>query len=271
MGLALHNYQSDNRVFPPSLFGVDPASSNRYDAFSVYARLMPYLDQASVARQIRWSGDANQPATMYDGEIPEMPELRCPSEIGIANKGASFGFSTGVLPGPYPAMAPMPASLIALVGAFTLVPAEPQQFRDGLSHTVGASEIRFGSGGAFDPSRDSAKVNVSGISPNVIATPNFWINQCQAVTAPVSNWEALHGHAWIDATHLFYGHILPPNARVIDCQDGTQVGAFAARSYHAQVTHSLLMDGNVRGFSNSIAIRVWWALGTRAGQDFVEH
>ena len=99
VGLALHNYQSDNRVFPPSLFGVYLGSS-RYDTFSVYARLMPYLDQAAVARRIRWTGDANQPATIYDGEIPELPELRCPNEIGTANKGASFGFSTGVLPAP---------------------------------------------------------------------------------------------------------------------------------------------------------------------------
>lgn len=271
VGLALHNYQVDNQVFPPSLFGLDLASSNRYDTFSVYARLMPYLDQAAVAQRIRWVGDANQPATIFDGEIPEMPELRCPSEFGIASKGASFGFSTGVLPGPYPAVDLMPASLKSLVGAFTLLPATPQHFRDGLSQTVGMSEIRFGSGGGFDSSRDAAKVNVSGASPIVVATPNFWINQCQAVTAPVANWDASHGHAWIDATRLYYGHILPPNTPVIDCQDGTQVGAFAARSYHKQVIHSLLMDGNVRGFSNSIAIRVWWALGTRAGQDLVEH
>lgn len=270
VGLALHNYQASNQVFPPSLFGADLGPPSRYDAFSVYARLMPYLDQAAVARRIRWTGDFNQPTTIYDGDIPTLSELRCPSEVGNASRGASFGLSTGTLPGPYPAIDPLPNSVRRLVGAFTLLPATPQQFQDGLSQTIGLSEIRFGSGGPYDPSRDAAQVNVGGVSPNITVQPSFWIGQCQAVTTPVNNWGASHGHAWIDATCLFYGHILPPNSRVIDCQDGTQTGALAARSYHEQTTHSLLMDGNVRGFSNSIALRVWWALGTRAGQDFVE-
>lgn len=271
VGLALQNYQSGYQVFPPSLFGVDPVTLNRYDTFSVYARLLPFLDQASVSSRIRWTGDANHPATIYDGEIPNMPEFRCPSEIGTANKGASFGFSTGVLPGPYPAIEPLPDSLKLLVGAFTLFPSAPQQFRDGLSQTIGVSEIRFGSGGPFDPSRDAVKINLNSASPVATLSPNFWVSQCQAVAAPVSNWDALHGHAWIDATRLFYGHILPPNSRVVDCQDDNiQAGAFAARSYHHQKTHSLFMDGNVRGFSDSIALRVWWALGTRAGSDVAE-
>jgi hypothetical protein len=46
-------------------------------------------------------------------------------------------------------------------------------------------------------------------------------------------------------------------------------GIIPARSYHVGLVHSLLMDGSVRNFSNNIDVRVWQALGTRAGRDLV--
>jgi hypothetical protein len=46
-------------------------------------------------------------------------------------------------------------------------------------------------------------------------------------------------------------------------------GIIPARSYHVGLVHALLMDGSVRNFSNNIDVRVWQALGSRAGRDLV--
>ncbi|MFM8223324.1 MAG: H-X9-DG-CTERM domain-containing protein [Planctomycetaceae bacterium] len=38
-----------------------------------------------------------------------------------------------------------------------------------------------------------------------------------------------------------------------------------SRSYHVGIVQSLMMDGSVRSISNSLDVRVWQGLGSRAG------
>ena len=42
-------------------------------------------------------------------------------------------------------------------------------------------------------------------------------------------------------------------------------GVFTARSFHIGIVQGLLIDGSVRGFSDSIDRGVWRAAGTRRG------
>ncbi len=271
IGLALQNYQATYQVFPPATFGLDPGPPDRCDDFSVYARLMPFLDQSAIHRRIRWNGDGRDLPSLFDGIVPDLSELHCPSEIANPLGGASFAFSTGVLPGPYPAFDPLPDPLKRLVGAFNLLVGSPQQFQDGLSHTVGVAEIRIGSNGPFDPSRDAAWVNTAGLPLFTTGQPQFWINQCSSVSAPVTSWDAKRGHLWLIYPGLNYSHILTPNTPVIDCHAWRHHGLFSSRSYHPQMVHAALMDGSVRKVSNSISAQIWWALGTRAGRDSSDH
>lgn len=266
IGLALHSYEATHSVFPPALFGVTQ-QLNRIDYFSPYSRLLHFLDQSSVAQRVNWTGDWRQPATLFHGEVPGLPELYCPSDPGIPRLGASFGFSTGVLPGPYPPSEQLPDPFKPLVGCFTLLCIRSGDIRDGLSNTIGMAEIRTGSGSGFDVERDIVICSTATTPPGVSVSPNFWINLCRNITSPVSTWENRRGHTWLTSELLFYSHILPPNASIVDCVSQHDEGLFTTRSFHPGLSHSLVMDGSVRGIANSIDTKIWWALGTRQGQE----
>src|SRR5438874_3129530 len=46
IGLALHNYESTNRKYPPA--GLYPVGTIANDVYSVQARLLPYLEQGNL-------------------------------------------------------------------------------------------------------------------------------------------------------------------------------------------------------------------------------
>ena len=262
IGLALHSYEATNFVYPPALFGAAP-QSNRTDYFSPYSRLLSYLDQSSVARKVNLSGNTNQPGSVFQGEVPGLPELQCPSDSSISRSGASFGFSTGALPGPYPLVAQLPDAYKPLVGCFTLLCIRPSDIRDGLSNTIGMSEIRSGSGGGFDVERDVVIVTAAQDA----LSPTYWVNRCRGVTSPVPRWENRRGHNWLTSELLFYSHILPPNSPIVDCTTERFEGLLTTRSFHPGICHALVMDGSVRGIGNSVDTKVWWAWGTRQGRE----
>lgn len=266
IGLALHSYEATYSLYPPGLFGVTQ-QMNRSDYFSPYARLLSHLDQSAVAQRVNWSGDFAQPATLFQGEVPGLPELHCPSDPGVPRLGASFGFSTGVLPAPHPPEGLQPSSLQPLVGCFTLLCIGPKNIRDGLSNTIGMSEIRSGSGGGFDVERDVVIYSAATAPSGNTSSPSYWINLCRSTTSPVTSWENGRGHTWLTSELLFYSHILPPNAPIVDCAFERHDGLFTTRSFHPGMCHVLVMDGSVRGIANSVDTKVWWAWGTRQGQE----
>ena len=47
-------------------------------------------------------------------------------------------------------------------------------------------------------------------------------------------------------------------------------GVLTARSWHGGMVNSCMMDGSVHSIGNSIDIRIWQALGTRAGREVAE-
>ena len=268
IGLALHSYEATNSVYPPGIFGFS-STSNRIDYFSPYARLLSHLDQTPVAQRVNWGGNFAQPATLFRGEVPGLPELKCPSDPGVTRLGASFAFSTGALPGPYPLFEQLPDPLKPFVGCFTLLCTRSSDIRDGLSNTIGMSEIRNGSGGGFDIERDVVLFSAATAPAGNSTSPSYWINLCRTVTSPVTSYENRRGHTWLTSELLFYSHIQPPNAPIVDCAFPHFEGLFTARSFHPGMSHALVMDGSVRRVSNSVEATTWWALGTRQGREVV--
>lgn len=263
LGLALLNYESTHSVFPPAAFTTASPSATRSDDFSVYARLLPFVEKATIHRQVNWSADGADPSSMFNGPLPDIADFRCPSASGRAPTGASFAFSTGVLPLPVPAT----DELLRLGGAFHVMVTTPAHFPDGLSNTIGISEIRFGSLGEFDPFRDAVSVTVPGVDASTLYSPSFWIAKCATVTPPVLGWNAHRGQNWLRYDSVVYSHILTPNTPVVDCAIWPDHGLYSARSDHSEKVHSATMDGAVRAVANTISTRVWWALGTRSGAE----
>ncbi|WP_437188040.1 DUF1559 domain-containing protein [Planctomicrobium sp. SH668] len=92
------------------------------------------------------------------------------------------------------------------------------------------------------------------------------------------DWTQYKGHSWMYSDswqkHV-YAHLMPPNtislaaysSDTFRCHEGD--GAIAASSDHTGGVHLAMMDGSVRFVSNSIALPIWWAIGTKSGGETV--
>jgi prepilin-type processing-associated H-X9-DG protein len=75
-----------------------------------------------------------------------------------------------------------------------------------------------------------------------------------------------------------YNHVFPPNAVFPDCSyfgaahmDEDQIGVFAARSLHGHGVNCVMMDGSVRFVTAKVDIRLWRAIGSRAGAETISN
>ena len=81
IGLALHNYQATANVFPPS-FCIGATTGG---AWSIHARILPYLDQANAFKKADLSVSYSSPPNSTSGiTAQELPIYRCPSEVNTA-------------------------------------------------------------------------------------------------------------------------------------------------------------------------------------------
>src|SRR4051794_30370609 len=84
IGLALHNYQTTLRRFPPA--GFYPQAATSGDAWSVHAVILPYIEQANLYRQV----DFSLPGNVQDAVTRQrIPIYVCPSEVNDKMKEAT--------------------------------------------------------------------------------------------------------------------------------------------------------------------------------------
>ncbi|GIX04747.1 MAG: prepilin-type N-terminal cleavage/methylation domain-containing protein [Planctomycetaceae bacterium] len=300
IGLALHNYESSHRMLP-GLYSYGTANSGNY---SVQAQLLPYMDQATLHHLIDFSvkmqigccpGDLDPVIVPVASKV--LPIFLCPSDSG----GPTFQVRTGTTGGAtgridiyagtnyhvnqgtavgtlYDARLPTDG----LVWANSSV--KFAHITDGLSNTAAFSESVFGRPQQSVPAptndfeRRRTYINVACIwaSNTVPPTTPGLANGYQspnnpadfeAATVPISRgWAGQRGAGWIHGREYWtcYHHYHQPNSHVPDM--GTcGWGIFAARSEHTGGVHTLLCDGSVRFVSENIDLRLWRALGTRAG------
>ena len=271
---ALQNYESAKGVLPP--FAELPRTTT-FQPFSAQARLLDYLEQASLANLIDFT--VAVPFTAH----PEVARMRvatymCPSEENdrervtptlvyypinyCLNEGTWFIYD--------------PVSDEAGDGPFA--PNRTYRFAeitDGLSKTLGVSEVKV-----YQPNLwDTSKPDALGVAPP--ATP--------ADLAPYHGGTFdFNGHTeWVegDVHETGFTTTFAPNAEVsyvdgvvtynIDLtslRDGESTtlptyAAVTARSFHPGAVNAAMLDGSVRTVSDSIDLAVWRAAGTRAGEE----
>lgn len=123
----------------------------------------------------------------------------------------------------------------------------------------------------YSPHRDTAFVTIPPFY-----TPDEVRSACRAVqlteSSPHYSWG---GATWLLNGYAFtwYNHVLGPNSRVPDCTNGGErlpQSATTARSFHPGGVNAATADSAVRFISESIDPSIWFALGSRAGQDVVD-
>ncbi len=272
VGVALHNYQSSVGRFPP--ITVLPIGQT-FQPWSAHARLLPYLEETGLAELIDWKKTPEFTGNPLAAKT-RVATYMCPGEINdrerqtptlthyplnyVFNQGTWFIYD--------------PTNGDVGDGAFMPNRAfRAAEFTDGLSKTLAASEAKAYQSNIWDTLQPSAK----GVAPPT--TP--------AELQPYfgGTFDS-NGHTeWVegDVHETGFTTTFTPNLEVpytdngvtysIDLtsvRDGESAtaltyAAVTARSYHAGLVNTLWMDGSVRPIVDDIDLRVWRALGTRAG------
>lgn len=271
--LAMHNYESSLRRYPP---GMVLTAGSPSDSWSAQARVLPYIEQDNLYDDISFGRGYNSSPNIKTTRIET---YQCPSEVntdlrysnGVAiHHPLNYGVNMGVW------FVYDPLSQRGGQGVFY-----PNSFSthasitDGTSNTVCASEVR-----TFNPYyRDSRVVpSTSGVAD---MTP----------LCGVGSLKTTSGHTeWVDGRvhQTGFTGMFGPNAdyfcstphgdlyadwtssREGKTTDQPTYAAVTTRSYHSGLVNSAMMDGSVRVVSDEIELRVWQALCTRAAGDFTK-
>lgn len=277
IGLALHNYNSAVKLFPP--ISVLPSGST-FEPYSAQVRILPYLEQLNLAKLVDWSKGAQFTANPTLART-RVPIYLCPSEINdrarltptLTHYPLNYGFNEGTWFIYDPLTGNVGDGAFHPNRAFTSA-----DFRDGLSNTLAAAEVK-----AYQPNLwDTNNPSTLGVPPPADAA---------AASAYFGGTFDSNGHTeWVEGdvhesgftTTFTPNAALPytnagityPSIDITSMRDGesTTVPTYAAviaRSYHSGLVNVLMMDGSSRSVSDSVDLRVWRAAGTRATRENV--
>jgi prepilin-type N-terminal cleavage/methylation domain-containing protein len=273
IGLACHNYESTNEMFP----SVIPNP----EAGSPIMTMLSYFEQANkynqIVKGINLNGAGNEAVRGQD-----IPILLCPSDPSSARFSVTVAGVTQTV-----GRTNYHASLgghgnwrnnDGLSGMFyhngsATVPAvgvRHADVTDGLSNTAMYSEIRRGLTAATNATAaGTSKTRVAQLDFNTWDAGPRAVSDvtrpsgCDSAATP-SDYTGLQYYRNLVWT-AYYTHTVPPNFQGLDCvrSVGLDSAHSAARSYHSGGVNVVRGDGSVSFVRDSIDPAVWRAFGTR--------
>ena len=295
LALAVHNYESVRRHFPPSMIhtpGTTFTSNN--GSWGILGRTLPYLEEGAAAVKVDLEKPWDQPPNSTTG-VPttRIAVFMCPTEkndtVRTKNNAAfvypfNYGFNFGTW-----------FVYDGLTGAGGNGSFHPNSkfragmFSDGLSKTLCVAEVKAFTpyvrntsdpGATYppttppdSPAQIAALAGGSPSDPKLGATTN----DCTGHT----EWPDGRVH------HAGFTTVFTPNTKVPHTVNGiehdidynsrqegssTTVKTFAAitsRSHHNGLVGVAMMDGSVRTVGDDVDRTVWRALSTRSGGEAV--
>jgi prepilin-type N-terminal cleavage/methylation domain-containing protein/prepilin-type processing-associated H-X9-DG protein len=279
MGLAMLNYESSYRVFPPSDVVVpDPATGllTRSLGFSVHARLLPFVEDEALQSLVNFSAAYNH-ASNDAARMTYVAMFVCPSDGGEnaasvpapgaptsyhANQGSGVVWSIVTDPSdPNFALGPPNGVLIRNGGV------KVSHVTDGMSHTAAFAERIVGDGSNGTVTEESDTFSPGTTHPGVEKA----YQDCLAVNITDLGRQGNSdiGFPWIRSYHstTIYYHNNTPNGR--SCMFPPGQIMTTASSRHTGGVNMMLCDGSARFISNEVSRPVWQALGSRNGGELV--
>jgi prepilin-type N-terminal cleavage/methylation domain-containing protein/prepilin-type processing-associated H-X9-DG protein len=267
IGLAMHNYESSRKAFPPG--------RNQYPkVVSAPARLLAYVEQENLQRLVNYDSTLADPQNVLASQT-KVGLFICPSDpaggqvAGMSDFGGNYVACNGAGALFDPVGNPLTYLTIPTGnGIFAQVPTRIGDITDGTSNTAAFSESTLGNGvvpanGALPSDPRLVILEVAGGNDT---TPV----DCDGLNG---TWAANRGGQWINGHfgNTLYNHYYTPNqVGKWDCGNKSHNKALtAARSYHSGGVNLLLADGSVRFVNDNIALTTWRALATRASGEVV--
>jgi prepilin-type N-terminal cleavage/methylation domain-containing protein/prepilin-type processing-associated H-X9-DG protein len=271
LALAAQNYHAAHAEFPPAATA-PPGRANHIVV------LLPFLDQNGVYLKFDMEKNVSFAGENAPARAQEVRGLLCPAD-------PSTGKKTELIDGE---MKPVgrnnylgnlgtnawwrnddPKTVGIFHHADKPSPTRLGQVTDGASQTALYAEVRRGN--VVSNAEDNVWVIPAGLwdsgLPQNDVTPT---DDCN-LSEESQDYRGLQYYRNLSWCSL-YTHTVPVNYNGRDCVRGTGLDRahIAARSYHSGGANVALCDGSVRLVPETIALKVWQAMGTRAGGDVAE-
>ncbi len=256
-----------------------------------FVSLLPFMEQQQIYDYAKARNFGPVPWSTYEGTwTVRIPSLLCPSDTELTqsafgNRSYSFCLGTTVYQNENE-WDPDPNGCYNNIGdpGARKRPYSFRDIRDGTSNTVAMSERRIGNNDLWYDVANVA-VDVVAASGDTSTITQEWYDACWATAAQyngrryndtgVTTYDAggtqnKPGQRWSDGRPYFAGFttIIPPNGPSCLTANGDWYrGVFTASSRHPTIVNVLMADGSVRQIGNSVDLRTWWGLGTRAGAE----
>jgi prepilin-type N-terminal cleavage/methylation domain-containing protein/prepilin-type processing-associated H-X9-DG protein len=266
LGLALHNYESANGVWPAQSTSPTTTAGATPPRGSWITQILPHVEAGAVFQlynpSLHWHDPANEAAVKS-----RIKTLLCPS-AGAGREGFEYTRFTSATPRFYLYGAPTDYTNVGGIGTALLAsltprpadgtgvllidrPVKVQEVTDGLSNTALVTEC------ANRPQLWQRRSRVTQLPP-----PVPWSSS--------SDQPFVTGGVW--ASHLkgFLIEGAGPDGKTnggacaVNCSNDNEV-----YSFHTGGANALLGDGSVRFLGESIDLRLMAALATRAGGETV--
>ncbi len=287
MGLALHNYHSTHDAFPMGATlgacGGSVGYTTTWNNWSAQTLLLNYVEQGPIYNAINfsvapvWPGDC--PMTVVNTTIYNMrvATFLCPSdgEAGLTKINsyhASYGASTN-------AISSNASGVFVNLSSIGI-----RDITDGSSNTVAFSEALVGAAIRDNKSRrNSPNHNGPPAGGNVASVFDNQNAVLAGIAACDKNWNSGTGYytnrrgerwGWGTTGVAMFNTIVTPNSKDhpwSSCRwNCNGCGADASHIVNATSNHPggvnvVMADGHVQFIKDSVAMRIWWSLGTRAG------
>lgn len=248
IGLAMHNYHDQFKVFPPG---------TQYGT-SLFVAILPHLE-TDIRSQIDYSDPLDPLARLSKRRIPA---YLCPSDPATSLAGAC-SYS-----GNYGSGYKLPMENWNGMFGHVIYPIRSQEVLDGLSQTAAISECLISNG-----TRDRRRAVWS--PPKLELDLNQFAQVCRAQFfegGPASTWGRNTNWTEGQPGNTLYNHLLFPNDTSCKNNGATPVpdGAYSAGSMHPGGAHVLLGDGSVRFMATQIDLAIWRGFGSRYGGEVVQ-
>jgi len=260
LGIAVQNYLSSYGSYPGGHNGI---------GYSIHAVILPYLDQNSLYNSINLSlpirldyiGWGNATAATTQLGIFSCPSDDAPPPGLVA--GTNYAGSRGV--------ERRDQSDNGFFSFYSPKPTSPQDVADGTSSTAALAEWVTG---PRSFGRRDARGSIFEVTGELAGPAEFdsFVKACSDLnfnTATINS--NLKGDMWLYGgySHTLYNHVMNINEYNCINQGFVQEAAYTAGSRHRGGAYVSFGDGHVRFVSDTIALMVWRALGTRNGSEVI--
>jgi prepilin-type N-terminal cleavage/methylation domain-containing protein/prepilin-type processing-associated H-X9-DG protein len=291
IGLALANYTDVYGIFPPDgMRAADGWSGDNHQnsRWSMKVHLLPFLDQIAVYNSINMAhraengwGPAEANATLRRTKLevficpsdphPDHSDVHATSQNYAANVGTERYFNNWRSNG---------ISYVAGWDSAIATPVGPASLRDGSANTAAFSEWVRGTMQNAPKPGDPLAATWNAGGPTAFGGLNDrrlgdarYEQACDASTS--FQWD-FRGETWWFSNGQRgsgLGFSKRPNRKSCDAGwgDGLDGGLAAPGSFHPGGVSVVFCDGSVKFLSDNIDQNIWWALGTRDGQEQVDN